>query len=85
MEQADLIGFAKKLSPQEKFFLVSQLTKDLSTYNISPQKKDETDLVYRNPSLRKLLRFKKEDKDFIQTLHSARRKAYQQFIDTKQL
>jgi len=39
MERAELINFVKKLSPQEKLFLISQLTKDLSLYEISPQKK----------------------------------------------
>ncbi|MDI6795179.1 MAG: hypothetical protein QME81_20330, partial [bacterium] len=41
---------------------------------------EKTFLVYKNPRLRKLLRFKKQDKDFLQSLHRAREKAYQQFI-----
>ena len=39
MERADLMSFAKKLTPKEKLFLISQLTKDLSIHKIIPQKK----------------------------------------------
>ena len=39
MERSVLINFAKKLSPQEKLFLISQLSKDLSIQKITPQNK----------------------------------------------
>ncbi len=39
MDRVELINIAKKLSPQDKLFLLSQLSKDLSTYHISSNKK----------------------------------------------
>ncbi|MEW6273891.1 MAG: hypothetical protein AB1556_02080 [Bacillota bacterium] len=39
MERAELITLAKKLSLREKLFLISQLTKDLSSYKIEMPKK----------------------------------------------
>ena len=39
MERVELINIVKKLSLQEKLFLLSQLSKELSSYHISPQKK----------------------------------------------
>lgn len=71
--------FLDKNLPQEKSLVVVTFLDEEVVKKETPS--EETSLVYKNPQLRKLLRLKKKDKDFIQSLHSARRKAYQQFMD----
>ncbi len=74
--KAGKISFLDQNLPQERYtVIVTFLDEERDASS------KETSLVYKNPRLRKLLRFKKEDGDFIQSLHRARRKAYQQFMD----
>ncbi len=67
-------------------FLGQNLPQEKSAVIVTFLDKEETcsekvSLIYKNPRLRKLLKFKKEDNNFICSLHNARQKAYHQFMD----
>ncbi|MDI6734800.1 MAG: hypothetical protein QME42_01180 [bacterium] len=74
--KAGQVIFSDQNLPQEKHLVIVTFLDEERDDSFK-----ETSLIYKNPRLRKLLRFKKEDGDFIQSLHRARQKAYQQFID----